>query len=161
YTRDYPETKEQLEEGSMSFLDHLDELRTRLIRSALFVMVAFVVCWIFSDRIYNFLQVPVRKAMLEARRAAEQDLSSIIPKTIADFEGMECLFPLPADRKFGSALIQPGTTVYVRVQKADDGTYQLVTIDPVIINQNTVLDAGSIIPPELYRPANVVMGPEG
>jgi sec-independent protein translocase protein TatC len=161
YTRDYPETKEQLEEGSMSFLDHLDELRTRLIRSAMFVMVAFVVCWIFSDKIYNFLQVPVRKAMLEARRTAEQELSTVLPKTLADFEGRDCLFPLPADRKLGSALIQPGTTVRVRVQRAEDGSLQLATLDPVILNSNTVLDAGSIIPPELYRPANVVMGPEG
>ena len=36
------------EEGTMSFLDHLDELRKRLIRSALFIAIAFVVCWIFS-----------------------------------------------------------------------------------------------------------------
>ena len=51
------------EEGTMSFLDHLDELRKRLIRSALFIAVAFVTCWIFSQNIYNFLQVPVLAAM--------------------------------------------------------------------------------------------------
>ena len=49
----------------MSFLDHLDELRKRLIRSALFIAVAFVVCWVFSGYIYNFLQVPVLAAMRE------------------------------------------------------------------------------------------------
>ena len=55
------------EEGTMSFLDHLDELRKRLIRSAIFIAAAFVICWIFSKPIYNFLQVPVRAAMLEAK----------------------------------------------------------------------------------------------
>ena len=45
--------------GQMSFLDHLDELRRRLIRSLLFVFLAMTVCWFFSDRIYSFLAVPV------------------------------------------------------------------------------------------------------
>jgi sec-independent protein translocase protein TatC len=40
--------------GQMSFLDHLDELRRRLIRSLLFVFLAMTVCWFFSDRIYSF-----------------------------------------------------------------------------------------------------------
>src|SRR5258705_1357938 len=56
------------DEGTMSFLDHLDELRKRLIRSAMFIAIAFVTCWFLSDRIYDFLQVPVRTAMLEAKR---------------------------------------------------------------------------------------------
>src|ERR1700750_953663 len=52
--------------GQMSFLEHLDELRRRLIRSAIYVFVALVLCWVVSDRIYNFLSVPVRRAMTEA-----------------------------------------------------------------------------------------------
>jgi Sec-independent protein secretion pathway component TatC len=46
----------------MSFLEHLDELRRRLIRSAIYVFAALVLCWFVSDRIYNFLSVPVRRA---------------------------------------------------------------------------------------------------
>jgi Sec-independent protein secretion pathway component TatC len=38
------------EEGTMSFLDHLDELRKRLVRIAIFIAVAFVVSWIFPTR---------------------------------------------------------------------------------------------------------------
>src|ERR671928_413620 len=54
--------------GQMSFLEHLDELRRRLVRSVLFVFVAFFLCWAVSDRIYNFLARPGRVALAEAQR---------------------------------------------------------------------------------------------
>jgi Sec-independent protein secretion pathway component TatC len=38
------------------------------VRSFLFVFVAFLVCWFFSDRVYNFLAVPVQRALAEAQR---------------------------------------------------------------------------------------------
>ena len=46
-------------EAQMSFLEHLDELRRRLVRIVLFVGLAFMFCWNFSDKIYNFLAVPI------------------------------------------------------------------------------------------------------
>jgi sec-independent protein translocase protein TatC len=52
----------------MSFLDHLDELRRRLVRSIVFVVVVFMACWFVSDYIYNFLARPVRAALAEAQR---------------------------------------------------------------------------------------------
>ena len=54
--------------GQMSFLEHLDELRRRLIRSFVFVFIAASVCWFFSDRIYSFLAAPVERALAEAQR---------------------------------------------------------------------------------------------
>ena len=48
--------------GQMSFLEHLDELRKRLIRSFIFVFLAASISWFFADRIYNFLAVPVERA---------------------------------------------------------------------------------------------------
>ena len=54
--------------GQMSFLEHLDELRRRLIRSLAFVFVATMVCWFLSDRIYAFLAVPIERALAEAQR---------------------------------------------------------------------------------------------
>ena len=65
--RQIGESEEELG-GQMSFLDHLDELRKRLIRSIIFVFVATSVCWFFSDRIYSFLAVPVERALAEAQR---------------------------------------------------------------------------------------------
>ena len=65
------EEKEAGEEdlgGQMSFLEHLDELRTRLIRSMIFVFLAAFLCWFVSDRIYNFLARPVQRALAQAHQ---------------------------------------------------------------------------------------------
>ena len=43
----------------MSFLEHLEELRQRLVRSVLAVAVGFVVCFYFSDNIYGYLAKPL------------------------------------------------------------------------------------------------------
>jgi len=45
------ETREEDIGGQMSFLEHLDELRTRLIRCMAFVLIAAFLCWFVSDRI--------------------------------------------------------------------------------------------------------------
>jgi len=86
-------TEEELG-GQMSFLEHLDELRSRLMRSVLFVFLAATLCWFVSDRIYRFLAVPVEHALAEAQRRQvpingltgnEQILSlSSLRKTISD-----------------------------------------------------------------------------
>src|SRR3982750_3129112 len=54
--------------GQMSFLEHLDELRRRLVNSAIIIVIAFMLCWFLSDRIYDFLSVPIREALSEASR---------------------------------------------------------------------------------------------
>src|SRR5215510_13610265 len=59
---------EEQEGLQMSFLDHLDELRRRLIRSALSIAIAFSVCFAFSDYIFKFLSVPVVKQLQKAKR---------------------------------------------------------------------------------------------
>src|SRR5690349_24617850 len=84
YTDTYDEKHDRLEESSMSFLDHLDELRKRITRCALFIAVAFAVCWAFSDRIYHFLEIPVRRAMAEAKRAAATDLKQADTVVLGD-----------------------------------------------------------------------------
>ena len=47
----------------MSFLDHLEELRKRLIVSAISIAVAFFVCWGFAEKIYSWLQEPLIKVL--------------------------------------------------------------------------------------------------
>lgn len=43
----------------MGILDHLEELRTRLVRSLLAVVIAFLACWGFSKPIFRFLAQPI------------------------------------------------------------------------------------------------------
>jgi sec-independent protein translocase protein TatC len=49
--------------GSMGFLEHLDELRTRLIRSCLAVAVGMCAAWLFVDRIATFVEGPVIRSL--------------------------------------------------------------------------------------------------
>ena len=44
---------------TMGFLDHLEELRTRLVRSVLAVVVGAGVCWAYRERIYSIMQKPI------------------------------------------------------------------------------------------------------
>src|SRR5881396_2440754 len=45
----------------MSFLEHLEELRKRLIVSILPLGVALLLCWNFADRIFRWLSLPLAK----------------------------------------------------------------------------------------------------
>jgi sec-independent protein translocase protein TatC len=55
--------------AKMSFLEHLDELRHRLIVSISAVGIAFVGCFSFSARIYDFLAVPITQNLSGAKLA--------------------------------------------------------------------------------------------
>ncbi len=48
-----------------SFISHLAELRTRLIKSFIFFILSFIVCYFFSEEIYRFLVKPYSDAVLE------------------------------------------------------------------------------------------------
>ena len=43
--------------------DHLKELRTRLLKSVIFLFIAFIFCYIFADKIYSFLLDPYVQAV--------------------------------------------------------------------------------------------------
>jgi len=53
----------QEESGKMSFLEHLDELRRRLLHIVTFIGVGFLVCWAFARRIYDFISIPIIKSL--------------------------------------------------------------------------------------------------
>src|SRR5437773_11212171 len=58
-----PEQDEQQElAGQMSFLDHLEELRKRIINSLIAVGVAVAVSWGFADTLYRLVSRPISKA---------------------------------------------------------------------------------------------------
>ncbi len=47
----------------MSFLEHLEELRRRIIYSFLYVAAGFCVCWWFHERIFAIMQKPIVTAL--------------------------------------------------------------------------------------------------
>ena len=48
---------------AMSFLEHLEELRRRLIYSILAVTVGFFACWNYHEFIFTFVQRPIMEAL--------------------------------------------------------------------------------------------------
>src|SRR5262245_37594942 len=60
-----PDREEEELSGQMSFLDHLEELRKRIIHSLIAVAVAFGVCWTFADGLFKAVSVPIRKTGVE------------------------------------------------------------------------------------------------
>ncbi len=51
----------------MSFLEHLEELRKRIIRSLIAVAAAFFLCFAFSQKIFETLSEPVRGVLRELK----------------------------------------------------------------------------------------------
>jgi sec-independent protein translocase protein TatC len=58
--------EEELEQGKMPLLEHLIELRKRLMYSMLAFLVMFGPSWYFAKPIYNFLAQPLYNAMAAA-----------------------------------------------------------------------------------------------
>ena len=50
---------------STSFISHLSELRSRLLRSSAFFLIAFVISYIFAENIYSYLVKPYSNAVIE------------------------------------------------------------------------------------------------
>jgi sec-independent protein translocase protein TatC len=55
--------KSRMDLPGMSLLEHLEELRKRIILSILGVGVGFLVCWHYAEIIYSYVQQPVTKAL--------------------------------------------------------------------------------------------------
>ncbi len=63
-------------EKEMPFLDHLEELRSRLIKVLLFVTFFTGLSWFFIERIFDFLVMPYRHAVVLAK-AQVQDPATL------------------------------------------------------------------------------------
>ncbi len=50
---------ERAELPGMSLMEHLDELRRRIVHSALYLFAGFLVAYIFHERLYGFVQEPL------------------------------------------------------------------------------------------------------
>ena len=67
-----PEDEEEAEEADdrpMGLMDHLSELRGRLVRCCLAVMVGFMACWVVVDPIFDALVDPLLKVLPDGSHA--------------------------------------------------------------------------------------------
>lgn len=148
-------TKQQPEEEhlgkQMSFLEHLDEFRRRLVNSVIVVVIAFALCWFVSDKIYNFLSVPIRKALSEANRREvpvegltgnEKVLSLDNLK-----EGDTGRYVFDRSTTLGVGVVSSGTSVAAKVEKDATGKIGLFTNEP-IFTSNAIIPQGIRLPIE-------------
>lgn len=142
-------TSEQQSGGQMSFLEHLDELRRRIVNSVIILVIAFGVCWYFSGDIYNFLSIPIRQAIAEAeRREIPVDGITGEEKILALSElkeGDTGRFVFDKKTQFGTGLVGPGTSVDAIVAKDKNGNLGLFTNEAVYAG-NTIIPKGIRLP---------------
>ena len=46
-----------------SFVEHLTELRSRLVKSIIYLFIFFIICYFFAENIYSFLVAPYAEAV--------------------------------------------------------------------------------------------------
>ena len=63
------EAEEEADDRPMGLMDHLSELRGRLVRCCLAVMVGFIACWAVVDPIFDALVDPLLKVLPEGSHA--------------------------------------------------------------------------------------------
>lgn len=135
--------------GQMSFLDHLDEFRRRLVNSVIIVVIAFVCCWFVSDKIYNFLSVPIIKALSEANRreVSVEGLTGnekvVSLNTLS--EGDTGRYVFKRATTLGVGVVSAGTSVSAKVEKDRNGRVGLFT-DEQIFTDSAVVPKGIRLP---------------
>ncbi len=136
----------------MSFLEHLDEFRRRLVNSVIIVVIAFMLCWFVSDKIYNFLSVPIRQALSEAQRrelpveglTGDERILSLSSLQ----EGEMGRYVFDRATKFGVSVVSPGTSVQAKVTRDATGNLGLFT-DEAIFTSNAIIPKGIRLPVDL------------
>lgn len=107
---------DEIEASRAPLMDHLMELRDRLVRSIAAVVVGFIVCFIFVDPLFMFLAQPFQTAMAVAHPERAGEAIELIntgafgffsvKMQIALFGGIVLAFPIVAWQVY--AFIAPG-----------------------------------------------------
>ncbi len=136
------EGKQENEGIQMSFLDHLDELRQRLIYSVGSIVLAFVVCFALSEPIYRFLSVPVIRQLQKERRTQQASYGSINPNDVRDGETIQYTFT--RETSVNGVKIPLGTTIPVKKVAGEGGSHLVLSerwsVAKTILESGTPLD---------------------
>lgn len=63
------EEEAEEEKGQMGLLDHLAELRSRLVRACIWIAIGFGICWYYVDPLFNILVNPLLGVLPEGTHA--------------------------------------------------------------------------------------------
>ncbi len=140
-----PQQEEDLEK-QMSFLEHLDELRKRLMWSILFIFLAFMVCFYFSAKIFNFLAIPVQRALAEQKqkRIGGGENFTVLK------EGDTARFIFNEKTNLGSVVIPIGASVEAKIAKCEETKLCVLTEEDIFI--------GEVVVPKGAKVAEIISG---
>jgi sec-independent protein translocase protein TatC len=103
-------SEQEVEDTQAPLIEHLTELRSRLIRAVIGLVIAAIVCFIFADKIFNILLWPYERA---AGDVGELKLIYTAPQEylftqfkIALFGGLFLAFPIIANQIY--KFVAPG-----------------------------------------------------
>ncbi len=130
----------------MSFLEHLDELRKRLMWSILFIFLAFMVCFYFSAKIFNFLAIPVQRALAEAKQKKISNGENFT----ALKEGDTARFIFNEKTNLGSVVIPIGASVEAKIAKCEETKLCVLTEEDIFI--------GELVVPKGAKVAEIISG---
>lgn len=140
-----PQQEEELEK-QMSFLEHLDELRKRLMWSILFIFLAFMVCFYFSAKIFNFLAIPVQRALAEQK---QKNIGGGGNFTVLK-EGDTARFIFNEKTNLGSVVIPIGASVEAKIAKCEETKLCVLTEEDIFI--------GEVVVPKGAKVAEIISG---
>lgn len=115
--------------GQMSFLEHLDELRRRLVRCVIAIGVSFIICWTFADKIYNFLAIPVQREIANATQRKIQTDENFV--TLKEGDTGRFIFDRTTD--LNGAVIPVGSSVQAKVGECREGKYCIFTEEDMFV----------------------------
>lgn len=67
----------------MSFTEHLEELRTRMIRILIILVISFGICYYYSNQIQEFLLLPLREAIGTSGKVV---FTGLLDKVLAELQ---------------------------------------------------------------------------
>ncbi len=101
-------TQEDIDKSEAPLLDHLIELRSRLMKCVIGFALAFIVSFYFAREIFNFLVLPFKQSQTQNIELITTELLGffIVQLKIAMFGGMFVAFPLIATQLY--RFVAPG-----------------------------------------------------
>jgi sec-independent protein translocase protein TatC len=87
---------EETGEAKMSFLEHLDELRKRIINAAISIFVGFVIAFFFHQQLFDFVMQPLQAGLAEGQKLIYTDPTEafVLHLQIAAIAGLVLALPL-------------------------------------------------------------------
>jgi sec-independent protein translocase protein TatC len=92
---DFEPAEDPLGDGQMSLIEHLNELRSRLIKAILAIAVGALIVWIFYEPVLSFLKAPLEAADPDAKIILTDPLQGLSTRLkVSGYGGLALATPI-------------------------------------------------------------------